>query len=627
MCGISGIVSSVESRNQLETEVRMLVGGMKHRGPDANGIHSFPNGVFGHNRLAIIDLDSRANQPMKCEKSGNIIVFNGEIYNFRELKAQIEKHGLTFRTNSDTEVILNGYLLWEDELWTKLDGFFSIAVWDQNKNKLVLARDPFGVKPLYFGFKGNKFFFSSEMKPLIKARIAASNLDFQAISDYFTYSYVCAPRTPFEEIRQVEPGTSVSLINFNKILIHKYWKIDQDKSIYDDEEIVGILRNTLLTSIEASLVSDVPIGLLLSGGIDSNIIYNLLNKNEREKIICLTATFFEQGFDEGKIIKQTYGDNRNMKFIDCGTNNILQTYQEMIKNLDTLNANTASVPEMKLFSGTTENDLKVMLTGSGLDELFGGYITYRADKINKYYSQIPINLRKTVEYPLRFVKNSDSKYPLKFMIERFTSGVGADPLRSHVWWRSVFTPEDKVRLFDLEFIESNSGLDLNSLDPYRKIFDSHTDFDDLNKLMICDLYRFLGDNANILMDNFSMMHSIEARPPFLNKELVKIAMNINSNRKIGLLKGKKILRESVQSDLPKNIKRQKKAGLVAPQSKWLRNELKPLLEETRSELKDSLPFMNSKYVDEIFDDHLTGKSNNSLQVNAVITLNYWLKEF
>jgi asparagine synthase (glutamine-hydrolysing) len=205
--------------------------------------------------------------------------------------------------------------------------------------------------------------------------------------------------------------------------------------------------------------------------------------------------------------------------------------------------------------------------------------------------------------------------------------VGADPLRSHVWWRSVFTPEDKGRLFDLEFIESNSGLDLNSLDPYRKIFDSHTDFDDLNKLMICDLYRFLGDNANILMDNFSMMHSIEARPPFLNKELAKIAMNINSNRKIGLLKGKKILRESVQSDLPKNIKRQKKAGLVAPQSKWLRNELKPLLEETRSELKNSLPFMNSKYVDEIFDDHLTGKSNNSLQVNAVITLNYWLKEF
>jgi len=623
MCGISGIISAENSVGQNESAIGKVVKCMSHRGPDARGIRSFQNGAFGHNRLAIIDLDPRSNQPMECDLTKNLIVFNGEIYNFQDLRRELEYSGFDFRTNSDTEVLLKGFAAWNDKLWSKLDGFFSIALWENKTASLRLVRDPFGIKPLYYGSKDASFYFSSEMKPLIQNNLISSDIDYQSISDYFTYSYVCAPKTPFKNIKQVEPGTFLVLNNNHDLIVQSYWRIEQSINHLNYEENKEILLDKLKMSINASLISDVPVGLLLSGGVDSNIIFNLLNKSDQDQVQCITATFSDDKFDEGRIVKEAYGERRNLNYVDGGTSDVLESYLSTVKALDTLNSNTAAMPEQQLFSGTKKNNLKVMLTGSGLDEMFGGYITYRADVINRYYSKLPTNIRKIVELPLSGIKVTDSKYPLKYLVNRFTSGVNSDILKSHVWWRSVFTPLEKVDLIKNDFLQG-SNLDLESLEPYKKVFNAHPEFDDINRLMVCDLYRFLGDNANLLMDNISMAHSIETRPSFLNKDLVNFAFSLHSNSKIGFLQNKKILRETVRPFLPTTINKQKKSGLVSPLSKWFKGELKPLLHEIENSFDSSIDFIDGKYIKKLFDDHYLGKANNSIQINSIVVLKYWM---
>lgn len=626
MCGIAGIIDFENYEIKQERLIAMSEC-LKHRGPDGDSNYLNKNIGVCHRRLAIIDLSIHGQQPMVEKKQiGELVIsFNGEIYNHKELRVELQQKGHNFKSFTDTEVILKGFIEFGNSIWSKLEGFFAVAIWDTFTEKLVLARDSLGIKPLFYYSKTNTIVFGSEIKSILASGQFDASIDPISLSDYFSYFYVPGPKTIIKDVHQVMPGNFIEFSNQGSI-IRQFWKLEINKknccSSYSDHE--AHIREEVSIAIKSSLVADVPISLLLSGGLDSHIIMSELISLGIYDIEPITLGFEEKAYDESSIVlHSTKKMGIKPNIIRLNNTNCSEFFDQMITHSDFLNANFANLAEYQIFEEVSKKS-KVVLTGMGLDELFAGYKTYQADVYMQNYKRFTPNFMKNT--PLHFIPKLDilnSKYPINWTARKFFEASNFGSAKSHYWFRTIFSDWQKSKLFSEDFKAKLGNYD--SFSPFSFHYDSlDPQVDSFDRILFADLNLFCIDNANLLMDAMSMRHGVESRPPFLSKRFVEFAFSLPSSQKFNKGIGKVSLRNSYKNLIPPRVLNGKKTGLVSPISRLLKSDLKDILLETVNEMSD-YTLLNRKEVVKMTEIHLSGKADFGFELYLILVYLRWRK--
>jgi asparagine synthase (glutamine-hydrolysing) len=623
MCGITGIVEFDGAPVDPNT-IRRMTRILAHRGPDDEGVHVEQGVGLGHRRLSILDLSPSGHQPMATADGALWIVYNGEIYNFREVRRELERHGHVFRSQCDTEVLLYAYRQWGDECWKRLDGFYALALWDRAERTLNLVRDPFGIKPLFYAATPSRVVFGSEIKALLASGLVARDVDLQSLAHYFTFFYTPGPNAIIQGVEQVGPGEAITFSRAGR-RAQRFWqlRIDEKTASLSEQDIYDALREECRVAVQNSLESDVPVGLLLSGGMDSNIILHELVAVGYPDIRAVTVGFREKSFDEAAVAERSLasvGLKGNTTFVE--DHDAAEIFDRMVYHVDSLNANVANLAEYHIFR-VASSQLKVALAGMGNDELFAGYSTYLADKVRPYYRAVPGPLRRLARYTAGHLPPSGRKYGFDFLARKFTEGAEFDALKSHYWWRTVFTPDEKQSLFRPE---AAGTLDLDSYSMYERHYRQLPNTPDEERMLYADMQMFCIDNANVLMDGLSMAFSVEVRPPFLSKRFVEFAFSIPYRLKIRGTTTKHVLRRAYEKRLPAHITEGRKTGLVSPLSQLFKQQLRGLSQDTfASASKHS--YLDARYCQRLLDEHLCGRRDHSLPLYLLLNYFRWYDQF
>lgn len=614
MCSISGIVSLNQDHiDNLQQRISSMNDILKHRGPDNS--HIFVNNIlaFGHNRLAIIDLDDRSNQPLFDYYKKYIIIFNGEIYNYKELREKLKKKYI-FKSNSDTETLLIGYIEYGEKILDLLEGFYSFCIYNIEEKSFFLARDNSGVKPLYYCIEENIFYFSSEIKSLLKV-INKKTLSQKNLGMYFTLGYIPSPLTPFNEIFQLKPASTITIKN-NQI------KFKDNELLKQVESQKSNLYSIINKSVKTATTSDVTLGLLLSSGLDSNILLHHLLENNLKFSAISVGFKNDNSYDETKIVKKIIDiNNLDGKIIYIDDYNIEKLFNHTVYHLDNLNCNPANMALNVLFKESSKSH-KVFLAGSGMDEFFGGYMTYKASMINDWLKKIPgssyISKSSYILDKLNF--STESKYDSYYLISKFITNSALSDISSHLYWRSIWGPYEAEKLVHNYNSKNLDNIILNELSRY---FTNDIN----NNRMLIDYRYFLIDNQMLMTDNLSMAHSVEIRPTFLQKNLINQSFSIPSNQKFNLFNNKKVLRNIYAKKLKPDLTKSKKTGLVMPLSKILNNQLKKNVYDILENKKifDHLDFVEvESTIKKFYKDN-----NYSLvyKIYSLLTFSEWFKKF
>ena len=589
---------------------------LSHRGPDADGFFLQEGIALGHRRLAIIDLSEAANQPMFDESGRYVIVFNGEIYNFKEVKAQIKNY--PFKTSSDTEVILAAYREWGTAFLNRIKGMFAFALWDQQERELLIARDRFGVKPLYYHFADGVLLFSSEIRSLLKSGRIKAQLDIQSLSDYLKYQSVITPHTLVKGIKQL-PAGHYMVLKKNDLRIKQYWDITNKQIDFGDTDVSSIqgkIKELLFRAVEQRLISDVPLGAFLSGGIDSSAIVAIMSQVSSAKPNAFTIAFEEEEYDESpyaELVAKKFNVNHTSVLLK--PENFLSELPVALNAMDTPSGdglNTYVVSKAIRKSGMT-----VALSGIGGDELFGGYPIFKQFHFLKQKEKI---FKGT--FPLRniashFVPASNQKN------ERFKNILQLDsPAIDRIYplLRQIQTNAQIDRLTTInESVVDTLEANLND---YHDRLDQ---FDSYSQISIAD---YLGYTQHVLLkdaDQMAMASSLEIREPYFDHELVEYVLNIPEEIKMREYP-KSLLVNSLGSLLPHEIVHRKKKGFVLPYDVWMRNDIREFCSARIKNLADR-EFINSTQVEKYWDDFLRGKKNiRWTDMWILIVLEQWLEK-
>lgn len=628
MCGICGIVDF--KSNPIDPKlVEIMSNSLSHRGPDGEGI--FINqgsggkgqAALGHKRLSIIDLKT-GDQPMFNEDKSIAVVYNGEIYNFNELKNDLIKRGHKFKTKSDTEVILHQY---EEDGWEcakRFNGIFAFALWDENKKTLLLARDKIGIKPLYYFYDDKRLTFASEIKAILKALPEKPEIDSSSLFRYLILQYIPAPATLYKNIYKLPP-TSVLILNRKGIEVKQYWDVEKVKGeglkAKDEGNICKRLIKTIDESVTDQLISDVPLGAFLSGGIDSSTIVAFMSKRMKEPVKTFSVGFetddpYYNELNYARIASKYFKTEHHE--IIVRPQDVVNFFPVIARHLDDPINDPAVLPTY-LISKLAREHVKVVLSGEGADELFGGYLRYSLDRFAKYYQILP-----------KLVSNGLIKPILNDIIDnkRIVQGLDAisEPDRSsrYLKWVSVFDTDSLNAVFgNPVFIEEEwSGLKAF----YNAIHNEYAN-DALSSILYTDIKTWLPDDLLTKVDRMSMAHGLEARVPYLDNRMVDLAFSIPSRLKIKGFKRKYIFKRAVSNILPDEIVRRSKRGFALPISHWFRNELKDfILERLSDDSVRRMDFFNTSAVNKIINEHIKGNEDNSLQIWGLLTLQFLFEE-
>ena len=591
MCGILGIINN----NQVSVqEFEIMLEELKKRGPDNFSIEILnnENTILGHTRLSILDLSSLANQPMKDVSGRYWITYNGEIYNFKKIKEKLEKIGYTFITNADTEVVLYGFIEWGPKITEIIDGIFSFGIWDNLEKTLFLVRDPIGVKPLYYGEVANQFIFSSQLKPIYKLPNFQIEVSFEALAEYMSVGYIGKEKSILKNFNKLKPGHYL-IYNQNKIKIEKYWEIIFKPEIFSFKEAVEEVDFTLNEIIKEQLISDVPVGLFLSGGIDSGLIASYASKNDSGNLASLTLGFEGKQNDErSEAIQLSKKVNlKNYNFIL--TKKIgLCAIEDFYKVLDEPFFDLSVIPTTYISEIASNSGFKVILAGDGGDELFAGYPRY----LNPFYDT---SGRKNKI--IKFLKNS------------FISSKKIEINDQYINRMTFFSNDEISKLINFEFnIKPNAIL----LDNLKLSLSPPTNF------QLLDFETYLPDDLLAKVDRSSMYHGVEVRVPFLDKKMVNLAFKIDPNLHLYQGKLKAILNEIANSKFKLDKNSSKKRGFSIPLNNWLKEpELKHLIFELENGTLFNLGILNIDYFKHI-------KSSLSInQLWILVSLELWSKKY
>jgi asparagine synthase (glutamine-hydrolysing) len=607
---------------------------ISHRGPDDEGIYLDQKRKLslglGHRRLSIIDLTSSGHQPMSNEDGTVWITYNGEIYNHMELRKGLEEKGHHFKSNTDTEVILHLYEERGEDCLKYLNGMFAFAIWDERKEKLFLARDRLGIKPLFYKWDGKSFWFASEIKSILQDDKVEPEINYRALNDFFTFMYVPAPATIFKGIQKLEPGYSLVLKN-KEVYMDKFWDLGPSANgDYTEEEYCREIKEKLSCSIERRLMSEVPLGVFLSGGIDSSSIVGLMSE------VCNnTARTFSIGFgrekqyDELKFARIVAGKFNTTHSEYVVEPDAVEILPKLVWHFDEPFADSSAIPTYYVAQMAKEN-VTVALSGEGGDETFGGYpYRYFWDQIAERYRKMPYWIRE------KFIKKIASIIPLPKNIslqnkvrqlKKFLTYAGMEQERRYLHWFSIFTPELKRELYKASVLEGIE--DINSYNVYQAHFDKVPEEELLQRMMYVDTKVLLPDDLLTKVDRTSMAHSLEVRVPFLDHELVEYAWNIPSALKLKGKTTKYILKKMSSQFLPDEIPWRKKQGFEVPISSWFKGKLNSYAKEMLSEETiGKRGYFEHKAIKNILDKIDAGVMQYGPHVYALIIFELWNRIF
>ena len=629
MCSISGICN-FEKKPSIQI-VELMTKSLSHRGPDDNGFFQNENISLGHNRLSIIDLQN-SKQPMKDDKNKNIIIFNGEIYNFKELKSDLKSMGHRFETEGDTEVILKSYSQWGTECLNKLEGMFVFCIWDDKKKQLFIGRDKFGEKPLFYYFsKKHGFIFSSEVKSFLQVEEIKKELRLSAdsINQYLSLNYLIDNKTFFNEIKSLNPASYIILNskNFkNEILIKKYWFLEEyfkkktNDSFNQASEKIDFL---LEKSIKQKMFSDVENGVFLSGGVDSSAISLKLKKIDNHIMSAHNILFKEKNFNESvdaKIIADYLNITLNHYEVPIN-DDLTNEFSKIIDAMDQPMSDTSFVSTYYL-SKYSKKKSKVVLSGDGADELFGGYDTYIADIYRKFFPQINLKSNFLKEIPNKLFTTKLEKIGMDYKINKFVNGLHFKDHHSHILWREIFSYEEKKNLFN-KF--DKDSINYNFLDYVDRQTQKVKDLHYLDQYMYIDFKTWLPNDILYKVDRSTMYNSQESRLPFLDSRLVEYACSLPIKYKINIFERKKILRQIIKSSLPNSLLKKKKSGFNTPIGLWLINhkQFKDMSHDLLSTNFMKTLFNYDELIN-IWDSHQNMKIDQTYKIFNLISLSQWV---
>jgi asparagine synthase (glutamine-hydrolysing) len=604
MCGICGVVSANGSVDP--ERLASMSATLAHRGPDSSGHFSDGSAALAARRLSIIDLET-GDQPIGNEDGTLQVVQNGEIYNYRELRRELERTGHHFRTHGDTEVLLHLYEEHGDAFAERLRGMFSVAIWDAPRRRLVLARDRFGIKPLYYRNLDGELAFASELRALPRGEI-----DLDAVEGFLAFNSIPAPLTIFREARKL-PAGHLLLWEDGAVRLERFARPAPLPERNDDQaELVEELRSRLRDSVRAHLVSDVPVGVLLSGGVDSALLAALAAEEIGEPLRTFSIGFEERSFDEladARRVAERYGAQHRELVLRPDAALLLPALAEAF---DEPFADSSALPTY-LVSELAASDVKVALSGEGGDELFGGYYTYAADLLAARVGGLARLARPVVER----LPSSSAKASFDYRAKRFVRAAHLPPLERHHGWKEIFSADLRA-----ELTGRRSAFD--PVDLLRARYAETQGANELARLQDVDLGTYLVDDLLVKTDRASMAHSLEARVPYLDTVVTNLALALPTRHKVRGLSKKVLLRKAAEPLLPREIVHGKKRGFSIPAAAWLRGDLEPFARETLSaETLRRQGFFEPHVVRRLLDDHVDGREDLSRQLWGLLAFTLW----
>ncbi|MBU1864517.1 MAG: asparagine synthase (glutamine-hydrolyzing), partial [Candidatus Omnitrophica bacterium] len=626
MCGLCGFTDNRKDLNNSSDILVKMTRVLQHRGPDAEGFYHSDTMHFGHRRLRIIDLQT-GDQPIFNEDKSLVLVFNGEIYNFKELKDELVKKGHVFHTHSDTEVIIHLYEEKGEDCVRVLNGMFAFAIWDSKSKELFLARDRFGQKPLFYTVCGNDIFFASELKSLIMHPIVRCEIDNLSLAQYLAYEYIPTPRTIYKDIFKLSAGHYLLYKN-GSISIRQYWDYydsQQEHCHLSQPKIMEKLVALLSKAVSRRLMSDVPLGIFLSGGIDSSAIAALAVRHSSQKIKTFSITFDNPSFDESKYARRVSSflgtEHFEKKF---SVNELFRTIEENLGTLDEPFADSSFLPT-SLLSKLAREHVTVALGGDGADELFCGYPTFQAHKLAEIYKFVPHIVHKNCFIPIAKRLPVDlNNISIDYRVKQFLNGAKQRMEIRHQYWLGAFSPEEQVDLFTHALTGEISQQKLH--EPNVRYWRQQRGADKMNALSYLYIKTYLQDDILTKVDRASMLHSLEVRSPFLDVEFAQFVSQLPGKFKIRGFTRKYILRKALHNILPKEIINRSKKGFGIPIAYWFRNELKGAIKDHSFSKNLESIGMRKDVVNTIVEQHLSGKKDNRKKLWALFVLDNWLKK-
>ncbi len=625
MCGIAGFIYQNKNNKAEEKLLKEMLSLIVHRGPDEDGVYIDDNVALGMRRLNIIDLNT-GSQPIFNKNKDRVIVYNGEFYKFNNYREKL-KNKYDFKTKTDTEVILYLYEEYGEEFVNKLNGMYAVSIYDKRDDKLILVRDRVGIKPLYYTLtaKGT-LVFGSELKTILKHPEVKREVSPQALEYFLTLEYIPAPLSIFKNIKKL-PQAHYLVYSNGKIRLQRYWRIKPETIKGDESQYIETLDKLFESSVKERLISDVPLGAFLSGGVDSSSVVGKMRKIGVEPLLTFSIGFKEKSYNELPFSEKVAKIFKTKHYTEYVTPDIISLIKKLIVYMDDPIGDFSIFPTY-LVSEITRKKVTVSLSGDGGDELFAGYEHYIAQKIGNILDKIPLSKIPFKIMPY-FFPPSKTKKGFVNRVRRFGKGIGLSSGLRHFRWMVFLTLEQKRRLFsDNIKKELDLSREINEREPLKEIFDYAKKFDSINGELYIDFNTYLVDNILVKVDRMSMATSLEARVPILDHELVEYAFKIPGKYKLKGLTTKDIFKKAALKMLPKEIVYREKQGFSIPIKNWLKNELKPMLLKTLSEENIMRTgFFNYSEVKRYTEEHLAGKDNHSHILWGLLLFHIWYGYF
>lgn len=619
MCGIAGFTH--KNRNAPEGLIQQATMSLVHRGPDQQGFHESDTVSLGAVRLKIIDLGG-GNQPIFSEDGDVVIVFNGEIYNHVEVRQDLERLGHTFKTRCDTEVVLEAFREWDVACFSRLRGMFAVALWRQSRRRLVLARDRLGIKPLYLHQRGEDIYFGSELKAIFAHPGVDRRLDLQALGYYLALNYVPTPHTLVRGITKLPPGHWLEWRD-GAVRMEPYWQLDfQPLGEWQLPDAMEALDLLMRQSVREHMISDVPLGVWASGGVDSTAVLHYASSFTSKRLKTFSVSFQGQSFDESRYFRHVakrYGTDHH-EFDLHPTDELPEIITRMAYYSDEPSADAGALPVWFL-SEMSRKQVTVALSGEGADELFGGYYTYLADSYARALRGTPVLLRRWALDLLQKMPVSDDKIGLEYKLKRFLAGSLLPAPEAHLFWNGSCSAAQRAALLgDRSFPAPGTLFD--------KLPKQAHSAGPVNRFLWLDQVNYLPDDILYKCDRMSMAHSLEVRPPFLDHRIVEFAASLPEDFKVRGSKLKFLLKELLKNKVPSAVLKRKKEGFDIPAHAWFRGPLRPLLEETLTpQAIEAAGVFERGVIPRMVSDHMERRQNLGYQLWGLLTLFLWMKQW
>jgi asparagine synthase (glutamine-hydrolysing) len=620
MCGIAGFMYFDGAPIQ-ESVIRKMSGVLKHRGPDEDGVHIGSSAALGHRRLSIIDLSS-GQQPLSNEDGKIWISFNGEIYNYRELQKHL-RTSHTFRTRSDTETIVHLYESYPDSFVEKLRGMFSFAIWDERDRSMILARDRVGKKPLYYYLDREKLVFASEIKAILQHPKLDLQIDEHALSDYISLGYIPAPKSIYRSIRKVRPGYYLKVKAGNAQEI-QYWDLHfSEAPQVSEQEWRDRLLEEFRTAVDIRLMSEVPLGAFLSGGVDSSGVVAMMSKIMEQPVKTATIGFQEKRFDESEFGRQVschLGTEHHERVV---TPEKIETIEKLAWHYDEPFADSSALPTY-FVSQVAREKVTVALSGDGGDENFAGYTRYFMDRQeNRMRSLLPLGLRRAVFGPLASIYPKLDWAPRFLRAKTTFQSLSFDHAEGYFDSVSTFRRYEKPSILSGDLKNTLRGYD--TTDIFRNYYSRAGSTDPLSRIQYVDMKTYLTDDILTKVDRASMAVSLEVRCPLLDHKFMELAASMPSDLKLRGMTGKYIFKKALEADLPGEVLYRTKMGFGVPLASWFRNGIRDYAREFILQRRD--PYISSSFITKMWDQHQSGVRDRSGHLWNVLMFRLWLDKY